>query len=283
MLIYETIFHLDARRSSTSVRHRVLTLLSTFPRGIRLIWTLALTTTLILTGCTAASPDPSQEGTDVSSPSASGDQNNPDDAAEKEADPPEETSVDAPDALPITITESGWWAKDSYAHYGVMVHNGNDSLAAIDTVIVATLYDQNGQELSESRATIALIGPGETIGFAGTAGDGWAPASVDLHIEEDSTHWQAAAGYAEPLKIEGYAEQDKLYFRYEITGTVTNCTDSYMSTVPLSILLRDESGAIIAGYTGEAYRLKENRTKDFLVTMHSAPEHATTEVYAQPH
>ena len=48
------------------------------------------------------------------------------------------------------------------------------------------------------------------------------------------------------------------------------------------MLLRDDEGRIATGYTGSAYRIKAQRTKDFLVTRHSAPDHAKVEVYAQP-
>ena len=48
------------------------------------------------------------------------------------------------------------------------------------------------------------------------------------------------------------------------------------------MLLFDEAGDIVAGYTGSAYRIKAGQTKNFLITLHSAPDHASTKVFMQP-
>lgn len=195
---------------------------------------------------------------------------------------PAATAVDSSTAQPVTLEESGWWAKDGYVHYGVTVANPNDDLGAANTALRVTLFDGNGEVASEQTDEIALVGPGARTGFAGTAGDGWAPAAVTFELVEGSTVWESAEDYQEPLLIENFEEEDKLYFRYEVTGQIANLTDDYLGTASLSILLRDDAGSIVAGYTGAAYRIKAGRTKDFLVTMHSAPDHAATEVYAQP-
>ena len=72
---------------------------------------------------------------------------------------PYSQSADAPDqspsspsgassfaAQPLIIEKSGWWAKDGYVHYGLMVQNPNDCAAANATVR-ATLFDGEGNEL----------------------------------------------------------------------------------------------------------------------------------------
>jgi hypothetical protein len=93
--------------------------------------------------------------------------------------------------------------------------------------------------------------------------------------------WQDAEGYVEPLLAASITEQDKGYYRYEFTGGVTNNTGSYVSTAPLSILLEDENGNIVAGYTGSTKRIKAGRTHDYQVTINTAPDHAKVEVFAQ--
>lgn len=188
----------------------------------------------------------------------------------------------AAQAQPVAIEESGWWAKDGYVHYGLVLHNPNGALAARTTTVHVTLYDAQGAVAWEQDDTVSLVGPGAHTGFAGTAGDGWQPARVEFSIVEGSTTWEDGTGYEEPFPIEGFSEEDKLYFRYELSGQVSNNTGAYASTVDLCILLRGDDGTIVAGYTGAAYRVKIDRTKDFLVTMHSAPEHASAEVYTQP-
>jgi hypothetical protein len=189
--------------------------------------------------------------------------------------------VDAPDAEPVTIENSGWWAKDSYVHYGILVTNPNDDLVARDTTVRVTLYDENGQETFSDEAVIGEIGPGETVGFAGETGNGWTPAQVDIEIVEGTTTWTDGTDYVKPVTVDSVSEEDKLYFRYELTGTITNHTSDYVSTVTLYALLLDEDGNIVAGYPGSAYKIKSGQTKSYLQTIHSAPDHASVQLYAQ--
>lgn len=111
---------------------------------------------------------------------------------------------------------------------------------------------------------------------------GWSPARVEFTIDPDSATWKDGAAATAPYVVKSFDEQDKLYFRYEIDGTIVNDTDSYGSGANLHVLLFDEAGDIVAGYTGSAYRIEAGQTKSFLITLHSAPDHASTEVFAQP-
>ena len=243
---------------------------------------------LLLASCTP--PPASDEGTSgipstpysqsVDAPGQS--PSSPQGASTFAANLPNADAAAAQNAQPLIIAESGWWAKDGYVHYGLTVHNPNTSTAAANTTVCATLFDDNGTALGSYSSTLALVGAGETVGFAGEAGDGLVPARVEFAIVPESTTWKNGEAASAPFTIESFDEQDKLYFRYEITGSISNVTDAYESTANLYVLLRDEAGSIVAGYTGSAYRIKAQRTKDFLITLHSAPDHASTEVYAQP-
>lgn len=253
--------------------------------AIALVVTLFAAALFAFTGCTAQPaadsgttdipPSPYSQGTDAPEQSPS----SPSGASSFAANLPDMQI--AASIQPLSIQESGWWAKDGYVHYGITVHNPNDAAAA-NAVLRVTLYDAQDAEIGTYERTIALVCAGETIGFAGEAGNGLAPSRVEFNINGASTTWKDGETASNPFTIENFAEQDKLYFRYEITGNITNASNAYESTANLSVLLRDGSGAIVAGYTGSAYRIKAQRTKDFLVTLHSAPDHATAEVYAQP-
>ena len=95
-----------------------------------------------------------------------------------------------------------------------------------------------------------------------------------------TTVWQDASGYVDPLFVTSVDEADKGYYRYEYTGGVTNNTGTYVSTAPICILLEDEDGNILAGYAGSTKRIKTDRTKDYQITINTAPEHAQVEVFA---
>ena len=178
-----------------------------------------------------------------------------------------------------TITATGWWAKDCYIHWGIKIQNPNANLIARDVVIGIKSYDAAGELLSQDTSTISFIGPETTIGFAGKSGNGQKPETVEITVEKTTT-WQDAESYVEPLFVASVEEQDKGYYRYEYTGGITNNTGSYVSTAPISILLEDEDGNILAGYTGSTKRIKAGRTKDYQITINTAPDHAKVEVFA---
>lgn len=180
----------------------------------------------------------------------------------------------------VRIDASGWWAKDCYIHYGIKVTNPNDNLIARDVVVRITGYDEAGAVLSQDENTISFIGPASTTGFAGECGNGQKPANVEIEVVGTGI-WQEATGYTEPLLIASVEETDKGYYRYEYTGGVTNNTGTYVSTAPISILLEDEQGNIVAGYAGSTKRIKAGRTKDYQITINTAPDHTQVEVFAQ--
>lgn len=194
---------------------------------------------------------------------------------------PQKTDITASETgEEVHIDSSGWWAKDCYIHYGIKITNPNDNLIARDVVIRITGYDEAGAVLSQDEDTISFIGPASTTGFAGECGNGQKPANVEIEVVGTTT-WQEATGYTEPLLIASIEEADKGYYRYEYTGGVTNNTGTYVSYAPISILLEDEQGNILAGYAGSTKRIKTGRTKDYQVTINTAPDHAQVEVFAQ--
>ncbi len=194
---------------------------------------------------------------------------------------PEPVEVSVPsDGSQITIIKSGWWAKDGYIHYGLVVENPSTTLVARDTEIMVKSYDEVGNLLSSDVALLSFVGPQSTIGFAGTAGEGHKPDSVTIEIG-DVTSWQDGTNYVEPMLVASVSEEDKGYMRYEFTGGVTNQTGTYVSVAPICILLEDEEGNILAGYDGTTKKIKAGRTKDYRITINTAPEHAQIECWAQ--
>ena len=272
---------INAPRSSADMhvsRHTVLCALVLFCFAACLV---------AVTGCasqpratdegTAGFPStPSSQGTDAPEQSPS----SPSGASAFAANLPDADAADAVSVQPLIIEETGWWAKDGYVHYGITVRNPNN-VAAANAVVQVTLLDAQGTAQGTWERTIGLVEAEQTVGFAGEAGDGLVPDRVEFAMDDNSVTWKDGSSTS-PFAIGTFSEEDKLYFRYEITGQITNATDAYESTANLSVLLRDDEGRIAAGYIGSAYRIKAQRTKDFLVTLHSAPDHAKVEVYAQP-
>lgn len=194
---------------------------------------------------------------------------------------PQDTSVVSDrTGTPLKIESSGWNAKDSYVHWGIMVENPNDDLIARDTVVRVRTYDSHGKRLSSDTSKISFVGPGKTIGFAGNkAGNGTRPARVEIKLDGGSTIWQDAQGYTDPFTIDEFHDENALYRRYQITGQITNHTGAYASTVPMSFICFDKEGKITGGYVGEAYRIKPGRTKSFKLTINTVPKYDHMEAY----
>lgn len=286
---YRACAKLAGEANASHARHATSTSVSP-ATAARIVATLAALICLLFayTGC-AAEPasDEGVNGIPSTPYSQSADAPNqspssPQGASTFAANLPDADAAAAQTAQPLVIAESGWWAKDGYVHYGLTVRNPNTSVAATGIMVRATLFDGSGTALGSYDSMLALVGAGETVGFAGEAGDGLVPARVEFALIPESITWKDGETASMPFLIESYTEQDKLYFRYEITGSISNVTDAYESTANLYVLLRGDAGEILAGYTGAAYRIKAQRTKDFLITLHSAPDHASTEVYVQP-
>ncbi len=196
------------------------------------------------------------------------------------ADQTSDSYVEASGVTDPFIQKTGWWAKDSYVHYGIMIHNPNQDFDAYNVQVEITSFDENGAEMFSSIDIIHKIPAGEAIGFAGTSGNGWLPTSVTIRVIPASAQYKPAA-CQDDFDITEYSEQNKLYFRYEVTGYITNEMPDYVGTVDMSVLLLDQNQNIVAGYTGQAYKIKPGQNKSFLITLHSAPDHASVQVYPQ--
>ena len=86
-------------------------------------------------------------------------------------------------------------------HYGIAIHNPN-ALAAANTVVRVALYDVQDAEIGTYESTVALVCPGETIGFAGQAGNGLAPARVEFTLDSASTTWKESETASNPFAID---------------------------------------------------------------------------------
>ena len=215
-----------------------------------------------LAGC--ASPS-GQEPTD-SAPSASEQQANQAPAQENK----------------LTVVDSGWSADEQgYVHYGIIIKN-EGAQGALFPVIKVTGKDADGAVISSDEQTLMEINPGQELAWGGQAGNGTAPATVEFELSVGSSNWQDADA-AEPMfEVSGLSAQDSGYGTVNFVGEVTNLTDADRDQAAVVVLLRDEAGAIVGGYTSFVSNVPAGGTTSFDVLGYGVPAYDAIEGSAQP-
>ena len=184
----------------------------------------------------------------------------------------------------LEIVESGWSVgSDGYVYYAFALRNPNDFVVDLPGVKI-TGRDTTGKVLFSEEQILNIIGAGETNYFGSLVGGGEAPAAVEF----------------EPLPIEDYQvglTESEVSFSVSnasvssgrdgmtsFTGDVTTVSDDGQgigSDVALTVVLRDESGAIIYGTTGFVRKPPVGESTSFEVERYGVPDYATYEVHTQ--
>lgn len=187
---------------------------------------------------------------------------------------------------PLEVVESGWSVSNGYIHYAFALHNNADVQINFPGVTI-TGRDASGQVLFSEEKIISSLPAGGTLRYGFLAGNGTAPARVEftpimpadyaVSTEADTTASFTVAGVREvPDGLSG------IKFTGEVTTDREGGAGDYGSQVAITVILRDESGAIIYGNTGFARRPAVGETTSFEVSGNGAPEeYASFEAYAQ--
>ncbi|WP_139653470.1 hypothetical protein [Raoultibacter phocaeensis] len=237
---------------------------------------LSIVTRIALIGCGAVLALTlaacSSEGEAASEPNAS------------EADRP--SAGEAAEAVQhneVVIVESGWSADDQgYIHYGIVLENRGKQSAQFPAVTI-TGKDADGNVVSSDEQVLMELHPGQTASWGGQAGTGTAPETVEFNVSVSERNWIDSPSDATAFEISGTTAQDSGFGTVNFVGEIANLHESAdYDSVAVSVLLRDEAGAIVAGYTGFARNLTAGSTTSFDVFGYGIPAYATFEVTAQP-
>ncbi len=195
------------------------------------------------------------------------------------------------DELPLEIAESGWSiTSDSYVNYVVGLRNTSEDTAVDLPVVSVAGYSSAGDVLFASELGAMVSAPNQTSYLADlTFLDN--PSALD-HVEFalQASSATKTRHISEPVTFEvsaPSAHSDDVAGT-SFTGTVSvsgsesaiSALAPYSSTIKVTVVLRDSSGAIVGGSSDFLTTLSAG-THPYSVTYLNAPSYATAEAYAQ--
>ncbi|MCL2826249.1 MAG: hypothetical protein FWD72_02455 [Eggerthellaceae bacterium] len=182
----------------------------------------------------------------------------------------------------LVITESGFSVSSSgYINFGVGVQNPNSDYSVTLFTVTVTGRDADNKILFSDDQYMAFLAPGQTNFFAGTAGNGTAPAKVDFTVAVKSDYyWTKDSSAGAQYVITNTSEIVGKYGGTQYTGEIAASNDQGVGSVLLTVILRDASGKIVYGTLGYADGVKVGQTTPFDMSAYDAPDHATYEIYA---
>ena len=176
---------------------------------------------------------------------------------------PDGSSADASPASPaeapvLRVAESGWTADSGgYIHYGISLANDGERTRIDFPEFRITGRDGEGSVVFTSTMALGSIMPGETLSYGGIAGDGSAVSTVEFEaVEPAGYQLSGAQGSAARFEATDVRAVDDGYGSLKAVGELrladagSGPTPWEYSMVLVSVILRDEQGAIVYGTRG---------------------------------
>ena len=187
-------------------------------------------------------------------------------------------------AADLEIVESGWSVgSDGYVYYAFGLRNPNDFVIDLPGVKI-TGRDEAGKVLFSEEQILNIIGAGETNYFGSLVGGGEAPAAVEFEPLPIEDYQVGLTGSEVSFSVSNVSVSSGRDGMTSFTGDVTTVDDDGQgigSDVALTVVLRDESGAIVYGMTDYARKPPVGESTSFEVERYGVPDYATYEVHAQ--
>ena len=193
-------------------------------------------------------------------------------------------NVPAATVADLEIVESGWSVgSQGYVFYAFGLKNPNDFVVDLPGVKI-TGRDEDGQVLFSEEQYLYVVGAGETNYFGSLVGGGESPTTVEFEPLPVEDYQVGLTGSEVSFSVSNVRADSGSDGMTSFSGDVTTVSDDgrgISSDVALTVVLRDESGAIIYGMTGYAKRPAEGESTSFEVEQYGVPDFATYEVHAQ--
>ena len=186
----------------------------------------------------------------------------------------------------LEVAESGWFVKESgYIYYAFALHNSSTEYYVDLPGVIITGRAEDGSIVFTETQVLSGVAPGETIYYGFSAGNGTPPASVEFAVDRpqewavdrfsgDAPVFSTTSVNAVPDGIGGV----------DFTGEVRSESgddDASRTMAAVSVILRNESGAMLAGATTFVSKPVEGEAVPFSVNMYDPPEYATVEAHVQ--
>jgi hypothetical protein len=200
------------------------------------------------------------------------------------------TSTASVSAKPLELVESGYTVVSvndhPYAEVGIVVRNPNKNLVVQFPVVRATMLDAGGHVIGTSDLTYErFVLAGETVPMAAQIdGKGVKPAKITFAVVDPGLKWKPAnvvdPTTLTPLRVTGVKDTGTSK-EMTFAGTMTNVASAGLDDILVSVILRDASGHIVAGYTGTG-EVDVDATVPFTVkSAGEVPKYSKVEIYAQ--
>lgn len=189
----------------------------------------------------------------------------------------------APDAASLLeVTESGWSTDPSgYVHYALALRNSSDVAIEFPTVRIVGKA-QGGTVLFSEEKPLMVIDAQQTVLFGSQAGNGQVPATVEFEALEPRDYYIGSRSNVPAYTVSGVSESHDRFGGTTFTGMVEmTAGQADDDMVAVSVVLRDDAGSIVGGYSGFVTCDKVGQKAAFEVQAQNAPEYASFEVFAQ--
>ena len=194
---------------------------------------------------------------------------------------------DAPaaDAADLEIVESGWSVdSQGYVHYALGLRSSGDMEIEMPGVAI-TGRDASGNVIFSEEQHFSAAPSGAVAYFGGQSGNGGtAPATVEFSPIAPQDHNIGSVAQSSAFSVSGVSVLPERYGVTSFVGEVTTEKDDGTdvgSQVAISLVLRDESDAIIYGCMTFVSRPAVGESTSFEISPYGIPEYATYEVHAQ--
>lgn len=200
-------------------------------------------------------------------------------------DAPAGGDAPAADAANLEIVESGWSVdSQGYVHYALGLRSAGDVEIELPGVTI-TGRDASGNVTFSEEQYFSAAPSGEVAYFGGQSGNGGtAPATVEFSPIAPQDYSIGSVAQSSEFSVSGVNVLPERYGVTSFVGEVTTEKDDGSdvgSQVAISLVLRDESGAIIYGCITFVSRPAVGESTSFEISPYGVPEYATYEVHAQ--
>ena len=191
---------------------------------------------------------------------------------------------------PLELVETGWSADESgYVHYAFGLRNTSDSVCIQLPSVEITGRGEDGSVLFSETLIMANAFAGETVYFGSEIGNGngIVPATVDFTVLEPDDYSYVNSGESASFKADNLSAAPDGYGGEIFSGEISVVKDSarvreQSSMLAVSLVLRDDAGAIVYGYSTFVDWPPEGGSRPFSMDVFDPPAYDSFEVYAQP-
>lgn len=191
---------------------------------------------------------------------------------------------------PLELVETGWSADESgYVHYAFGLRNTSDSVCIQLPSVEITGRGEDGSVLFSETLIMANAFAGETVYFGSEIGNGngIVPATVDFTVLEPDDYSYVNSSESASFKADNLSAAPDGYGGEIFSGEISVVKDSarvreQSSMLAVSLVLRDDAGAIVYGYSTFVDWPPEGGSRPFSMDVVDPPAYDSFEVYAQP-